>query len=78
MAAGCPIKLGQQNNKQWNYWNLLWPIFKAHYGTKDILNFYNAGEKEHILSKTGTQQGDPLGSVSFSAPLNCIFIDIAD
>ena len=43
MAAGCPIKLDSQNNKDWQGWDLLWPIFKAHYGTKGILKYYHAG-----------------------------------
>ena len=67
-----------ENSKQWNGWDLLWPIFKAHYGTKCILKIYHAGQTEHILSETGTQQGDPLGNALFSAPLHPIFIDIAD
>ena len=37
-----------------------------------ILKFYHAGQSEHILSETGTQQGDPLGNVLFSAPLRPI------
>ena len=32
---------------------------KAHFGTKGILKFYHAGQTEHILSETGTHQGDP-------------------
>ena len=42
------------------------------------MKFYHAGQKEHIFSETGTQQGDPVGNVLFSAPLHPIFIDIAD
>ena len=42
------------------------------------LKFYHAGRTEHILSETGTQQGDPLGIVLSSALLHPIFIDIAD
>ena len=33
MAAGCQINLDPQNSKQWNVWDLLWPIFNANYGT---------------------------------------------
>ena len=74
----CPLNLDPHNNKQWTGWDPPWPIFKAHYGTKSILNFYHAGKTEHILSEPGTQQGDPLGNVLFSAPLHPIVIDIAD
>ena len=56
MAAGCPINLDSQNNKTWQGWDVLWPIFKAHYETKGILKFYHAGQTEYILSETGTQQ----------------------
>ena len=42
------------------------------------MSFYHAGQTEHILSETETQQGDPLGNVLFSAPSHPIFIDIAD
>ena len=68
MAAGSPINLDPQISKQRNSWDLLWPIFKAHHGTKGILKFYHAGQTEHILSESGTQQGDPVGNILFSAP----------
>ena len=77
MTAGCPINLDAQ--KQMMKW--LEPALANLQGTlwnKGILKFCPAGQTEHILSETGTQQGDQLGNVLFSAPFHPIFIDIAD
>ena len=56
----------------------MWKHFAAHYGTTGLLKFYHSGKTYTIPSVTGTQQGDPLGGILFTAPLQPLFNQIAD
>jgi len=67
-----------QNEKTWSGWDILWKHFAAHYGTTGLLKFYHSGKTYTIPSVTGTQQGDPLGGILFTAPLQPLFNQIAD
>ena len=78
MAAGCPINLEPQNIKQWNGWDLLWPIFKAHYGTAGILKFLSSWSDRTNSQWNWHSSRQSFRDVLFSAPLHPIFIDIVD
>jgi hypothetical protein len=52
--------------------------FQAHYGTAGALKFYHSGQVHIISGQTGSQQGDPLGTVLFSAPLQSMLHKVAD
>ena len=56
----------------------MWKHFAAHYGTVGLLKFYHSGSTYTISSSTGSQQGDPLGGILFTAPLQPLFNQIAD
>ena len=58
-------------------WDLLWRHVQAHYGCKGILKYYHSGQVSHILSQSGVQQGDPLGSTLFALVIHPILLDIA-
>jgi hypothetical protein len=64
--------------QSWSGWDILWKHFAAHYGTTGLLKFYHSGSTYTIQSLTGTQQGDPLGGILFTAPLQPLFNHIAD
>ena len=48
-----------------------------HYGCKGILKYYHAGQVSHVLSQSGVQQGDPLGSTLFALAIHPILLEIA-
>ena len=75
-SKSCPST--GQNEKTWSGWDILWKHFAAHYGTTGLLKFYHSGKTYTIPSVTGTQQGDPLGGILFTAPLQPLFNQIAD
>ena len=75
-AKRCPTS-GSSNSTNPG-WNILWQHFVAHYGTTGFLKFYHSGRTYTIDSETGTQQGDPLGGLLFTAPLQPLFTTIAD
>ena len=77
MASGCTKALGNET-RMFQGWDILWPHFSSHYGTKGILKFYHSGEVEHILSECGIQQGDPLGSILFALAFHPILMHLAD
>jgi hypothetical protein len=56
----------------------LWNFFAAHYGTVGLLKFHHSGSTYTISSSTGSQHGDPLGGILFTAPLQPLFNQIAD
>jgi len=58
-------------------YDILWKHFQGHYGCKGVLKFYHNGTTYKILSETGVQQGDPLGSVLFALGNHSSLIDIA-
>ena len=58
-------------------WPIIWGHIQAHYGVKGTLRFYHSGKVYNILSQTGVQQGDPLGSTLFAATIQPILIKIA-
>ena len=60
-----PPSNGNQR-KAWQEWDILWRHFQAHYGIPGTLKFYHSGKVYNISSETGTQQGDPLGTVVLS------------
>jgi hypothetical protein len=64
--------------QSWSGWDILWKHFEAHYGTTGLLKFYHSGQTYTIQSTTGTQQGDPLGGVLFTGPLQPLFNQVAD
>ena len=47
-------------------------------GTTGLLKFYHSGRTYIIPSTTGTQQGDSLWGILFTAPLQQLFNQIAD
>jgi hypothetical protein len=59
-------------------WDILWSHFQTHYGIPCLLKFYQSGHTHHILSETGTQQGETLGTVLFAASISLIFPRVAD
>ena len=78
-ASGCHTPPSQEaSHHTWKGWDILWRHFEAHYSTPGLLKFYHSGQVHHISSKTGTQQGDPLGTVLFSAHLQRILHQVAD
>ena len=78
-ASGCHTPPSQEaSHHTWKGWDILWRHFEAHYSTPGLLKFYHSGQVHHISSKPGTQQGDPLGTVLFSAPLQRILHQVAD
>ena len=77
-ANACPIVLNNENSKAWHGWDILWKHIQAHYGVTGNLKFYHSGKTYSIQSQTGTQQGDPLGTVLFSAPVQPLLHKIAD
>ena len=72
----CPSTNSEPNT--WSGWDILWKHFEAHYGTTGLLKFYHSGKTYTVESTTGTQQGDPLGGVLFTAPLQPLFNQVAD
>ena len=58
-------------------WDLLWGHIQVHYGCKGILKYYHGGEVSNILSQSGVQQGDPLGSTLFALAIHPILLQIA-
>jgi hypothetical protein len=72
----CPT--AEPGSQSWSGWDILWRHFAAHYGTTGLLKFYHSGSTYTIQSLTGTQQGDPLGGILFTAPLQPLFNHIAD
>ena len=58
-------------------WDLLWRHIQVHYGCKGILKYYHAGQVSHVLSQSGVQQGDPLGSTLFALAIHPILLEIA-
>ena len=77
-ASACPIVLDNENSKAWHGWDILLKHIQAHYCMTGNLKFYHSGKTYSIQSQTGTQQGDPLGTVLFSAPLQPLLHKIAD
>ncbi len=57
--------------------DFLWKHFQGHYGCKGVLKFYHHGTTYNILSETGVQQGDPLGSVLFALGNHSSLVNIA-
>jgi hypothetical protein len=81
LQQGCEshVKISQPGSFAAPYgWDCLWPYFAAHYGCHGLLKFYHSGSTTLIESKTGVQQGDPLGSSLFALAIHPILLELGD
>ena len=57
--------------------DILWKHFQSNYGCKGVLKFYHHGSTRHILSESGVQQDDPLGSALVALGNHPCLVEIA-
>ena len=59
-------------------WDIMAGYILAHYSVKGILKYHVEGHTIDILSESGVQQGDPLGSVLYAETIHPSLIRVAD
>ena len=78
LAQGCKHHVSVETTQNTFGWDLLWPHIIAHYGVQGLLKHHQAGDQYQILSASGVQQGDPLGSTLFALGLHPILNLVAE
>ena len=58
--------------------DILWRHFQAHYGCRGILKCFHQGTTYQILSASGVQQGDPLGTSLFALGNHPCLLEVAN